>query len=208
MSQSGQCDFTKIAQLVVRERQNRVRRLPDELAECFHPNATVTTSWLQGSAAQFVSSSGARDTATSPIVNRVGPPIVNQNGGRAVVELPSTTTRWIPVDGTEAELASFMRLLYRVEERDGAWKISALTAINEGDTLSPAVPGTTLQIDHPLLSQFRHSYRFLAYTHALNGERLSDDLYGTDRPEPVKRLYAEAIAWLEEDQDQVPRRAR
>jgi hypothetical protein len=185
----------EISQLVVRERQNRVRRRPADLAACFHPDATITTSWLQGTVAEFVSGQPA-NSRNGPIVNRAGPPIVNESGPRAVVELPSTTIHWIQVGGVEAELTSFMRLLYRIETRDGAWKIADLTAINEGDTLRPSVVGTSLRIDQAQLDQYRHSYRFLAYTRALDGVEVSDDLYGVDRPGPVDELYAHALAWL------------
>ena len=191
-------DLGEISQLVVRERQSRVRHLAEELAACFHPDATVTTSWLQGSAAQFVASSGPRGTVAGPILNRAGPPIVHARERRAVVELPSTTTRWIPVAEVEAELTSYMRLLYRVEKRDAEWRISDLSAINEGDALRPAIPGQTLSIDGAQLGRLRHSYRFLAYTRALRGEQVSDELFGTDRPGPVDELYGRAFAWLEE----------
>lgn len=189
-------DITEIAQLVVRERQSRVRRQPEELRACFHPDATVATSWLQGSAAAFVAGAGQRSAQSGPIINRVGAPVVHHAGRRAVVELPSTTTRWIPVGGVEAELVSFMRLIYRAEQRDGEWKISSLVAVNEGDTLRAAVPGTRLEIDAERLAGFRHSYRFLAYTRWLDGEKVGDDLYGIDRPDEVDALYREAFAWM------------
>lgn len=194
--------FTEISQLVVRERQCRVRHLTDQLRECFHPDATVTTSWLKGSAAAFVSSTaGASARTRAPIINRLGHPLVYESGRRAVVELPSTTTRWIPVNGVEAELASFMRLLYRVERRDGVWRISDLTAINEGDTLTPAVPGTDLRVDPDAVVQLRHSYRFLAYTRSLEGETVSPDLYGIDQPDVVASLYEDAFAWSAQQLD-------
>ncbi len=190
---------TEISQLVVRERQSRVRHLTDQLRACFHPDATVTTSWLKGSAAAFVSGGSTRsDGSSEPIINRLGPPLVYESRRRAVVELPSTTIRWTPVNGVEAELASFMRLLYRVEQRDGSWRISDLTAINEGDTLTPAVPGTDLAVDPEAVAGFRHSYRFLAYTRSLDGETVSPDLYGIDQPEGVSALYDEAFAWSDQ----------
>ena len=190
-------DVTEIAQLVVRERQSRVRRLVDQLRDCFHPDGTVATSWLQGSAEAFVSaaegsSSGGRGT----ILNRLGPPLVHHSGRRAVVELPSTTTRSISVHGVEAEFTSFMRLVYRAEWRDGVWRISDLTAVYEWDTLHPAVPGTDLRVDPSAVAALRHSYRWLAYTRSLEGETLSTDLPGTDRIDAVNTLYEAAFTWL------------
>ena len=150
-------DVTEVSQLLLRERQSRVRARSDELLACFHDDATVQTSWMQGSAAAYVAGAGERSASSGAIVNRVGPPVVRVSGRRGLVELPSTTTRWIEVHGTEAVLASFMRLLYRVERRDGPWKISAMSAINEGDTLAPAVPGTDLGVNAGGLAGLRPS---------------------------------------------------
>ena len=188
---------TEVGQLVVRERQCRVRMLAAELLACFHEDATVETSWSEGSAAAFVSGTATRSASSGPIINRVGPPVVEVHGQRAFVELPSTTTRWIPVNGVEAVLVSFMRLLYRVEQRAGVWKISSLHAVNEGDTLEQAVPGTDLGIDPTALVGLRHSYRFLSYTRSLEGTTVSQDLYGIDRADELSALYDDARAWLE-----------
>lgn len=89
-----------------------------------------------------------------------------------------------------------MRLLYRAEERQAAWKISAMSAINEGDTLEPAVPGTELGVDPAALGGLRHSYRFLAYTRSLDGIAVSQDLLGVDRPDEVHAVYASVAEWL------------
>jgi hypothetical protein len=190
-------EVTELTQLVVRERQSRVRRLADQLRDCFHPDATVTTSWLQGSAEAFVSSAeGGSPASRRTILSRLGPPLVHHWGLRAVVELPSTTTRSVSVHGVEAELTSFMRLIYRAERRDGAWRISDLTAVNEWDTLHPAVPGAGLRIDADAVAGLRHSYRWLAYTRSLEGETLSADLFGIDRIDAVNALYEAAFTWL------------
>ena len=189
----------EIGQLVVRERQSRVRASSEELTACFHDDATVATSWTAGNAATFVAGAAERSaTSPGPIVNRIGPPVIEVNGRRGFVELPSTTTRWIPVNGVEAVLVSFMRLLYRVEERGGVWRISAMHAVNEGDTLEPAEPGTDLGIDREALNGLRHSYRYLAYTHSLDGIETSRDLYGIDRPADLAALYDDADKWLDE----------
>ena len=131
------------------------------------------------------------------IINRLGPAVVHQKKDRAVVELPSTTTRQIQVNGEEAVLDSYMRLIYRVECREGIWKIADLCAINEFDTLQPLIAGTDLHINPEHLKGLRSSYRFLAYTRNQAGGKERQDLYGIDRHEEVDALYAEAFAWLE-----------
>jgi len=192
-------DVTEISQLVVRERQSRVMHLDAQLRDCYHSDATVTTSWMSGSAAAFASGKELPTAGTAgPIINRSGPPVVHHSGRRAVVELPSTTIRWLDVNGVEAELVSFMRLVYRTEKRDGTWRISDLSTVNEGDTLTPAVPGTDLHVDPDALAGLRHSYRYLAYTRSLGGVTVSPDLHGIDRPEAVEALYEDAYVWLAE----------
>ena len=190
-------DVTEVSQLVLRERQSRVRGLSAELLACFHEDATVETSWMRGSARAFAAGGAQRSAGSGTIVNRVGAPAVQVCGQRGFAELYSATTRWIPVNGVEAVLTSFMRLLYRAEQRQGAWKISAMSAVNEGDTLEPAVPGTDLGVDPAALAGLRRSYRFLAYTRSLDGTAVSQDLPGVDRPDEVSAVYASVAEWLE-----------
>ena len=190
-------DVAEVSRLVLRERQSRVRGLSAELLACFHDDATVETSWMRGSARAFAAGGAQRSASSGTIINRVGAPAVQVRGQRGFAELYSTTTRWIPVNGVEAVLTSFMRLLYRAEQRQGAWKISAMSAINEGDTLEPAVPGTDLGVDPAAVDGLRRSYRFLAYTRSLDGTAVSQDLLGVDRPDEVDAVYASVAQWLE-----------
>ena len=100
------------------------------------------------------------------------------------------------VHGVEAVLTSYMRLLYQVEKRNGEWKITKMTSLNEWDELSPAIPGQDLHINPADVKDLRISYRWLAYTRKLAGGEVSPDEPGTDRPEDVKRLYTEFNNWL------------
>lgn len=90
-----------------------------------------------------------------------------------------------------------MRLIYRVEKRDGIWKISNMAAIDEADDLAPAIPGDDLHIDTQRALALRPSYRFLAYTRLAAGGQIGDDGIGTDRPETCQPIYDAAEAWIE-----------
>ncbi|WP_127848987.1 nuclear transport factor 2 family protein [Lacticaseibacillus hulanensis] len=190
-------DIEAISQLVLWERQARGRGLNDELANCYWEDGTVTTSWSTGNArATFV---GQRpvDYATSlPLVGRYAAPIVHLNGNRAYAELPSTTKHWVNLDGEIAIVESFMRLIYCVEKRNGEWKISDMTAIDEADTIAPEIPGTDLHIDAKLARSLRSSYRYLAYTRIKAGGKIGQDGIGIDRPETVKPVYDRAENWI------------
>ena len=100
------------------------------------------------------------------------------------------------VNGEEAVLTSYMRLIYCVECREGVWKITDLTTINEDDTLAPAIPGTDLHINPEDLKGLRHSYRFLAYVRIKAGGKVRDDELGIDRPEAVGKVYQELEEWI------------
>ena len=177
-------DLAELIQLTAKERQYRVTRQMDKLAALYFEDATVTTSWNGGNAKTYFGGGAAMAVDTEhPIINRTGTPVVYLHGDKAIVELPSTTTRWIPVNGEEAVLDSYMRLVFRCEFRAGRWGFVNMASVNEGDTLTPVIAGRDLGIDADLLRLFRHSYRYLAYTRNLNGIQMSDDLLGIDHPE-------------------------
>ena len=193
-------DYEAITRLVTWERQSRVRHLYDELAGCYFPDATVTTSWTKGPASAYLNNRNRLPEASDEgvILVRYSTPIIHQNNKRAYAELPITTNRWVKVNGEEAVLTSYMRLLYCVECREGVWKITDLTTINEDDTLAPAVPGTDLHINPEDLKGLRRSYRFLSYARIKAGGKVRDDELGIDRPEAVEKLYQELEEWIKE----------
>ena len=197
MQKNSSSDYEKITQLINWERQSRVRHLYDELADCYFEDATVTISWTRGSIADFLKGGNRAEAAgEQAVVGRISPAIVHRHKSRAYVELPATTLHWVTVNGEEAVLTTYMRLIYRVERRNGIWRIVDLTSINEDDTLEPAVAGTDLHIDAAELKNFRHSYRFLAYVRTKAGGTVSGDLLGIDRPADVEKIYRDAEDWI------------
>jgi hypothetical protein len=190
-------DIDEISQLVLWERQARGRGLDDELANCYWEDGTVTTSWSKGNARKtFIGQRPVDYATTLPLVGRYAAPIVHLNGNRAYAELPSTTKHWVDLDGNIAIVESFMRLIYCVEKRNGEWKISDMSAINEADTIAPEIPGVDLHIDVKLAKSLRTSYRYLAYTRIKAGGKIGQDGIGSDKPETVKPVYDRANAWI------------
>ena len=188
--------ITEITQVVLRERQGRDRGWWAQMAACFHPDSRVTLSWFDGPGPEFVERSRKMTEMGIRVLHRPAPPAVHLNGQKAVLELPASVERRFMLNGVEADVVSYSRLLYRLEQREAGWKIVSLNAIYERDTLTPTVPGTTLEIDEEKLAQFRPSYRFVAYDISLSGRAMTPDLYGDDQPEQVEALYREAFAWL------------
>ena len=189
-------DISEITQIVLRERQGRDRGWWAQMAECFHPDSRVTLSWFDGPGAEFVARSEKMAEMGIRVLHRPSPPVVHVLGVKAVLELSIIAERRFLLNGVEADLASYTRLLYRLDRRESGWKILSLNAIYERDTLTPTVPGTTLDVDHEKLASFRPSYRFVAYDISMSGRSMTADLCGDDQPEQVQALYRSAFDWL------------
>lgn len=189
-------DINEVSQLVVWERQTRVRGLDKENLSTYKNDGTITTSWMSGLVKDFVGQRPVDYRESLPLVSRVGTPVIHLKRNRAYVELPAMTDHWQMVNGTEAVLTSYMRLIYLVEKIEGTWKIADMTAINESDKLEPAIPGEDLKINFDQVRNFRRSYRWLAYTRILAGGQIDQDGIGTDRPETVQPIYQRAEEWI------------
>ena len=191
-------DYEKINRLIIGERMYRVTHRNAEHKNCFFEDATIRTSWQSGNVNSFVGQHPAENSTENFNVNRCGGALIHLNKNRAFVEYPSTTIRSIKINGEDAVLTSYMRLLYRVEKRNGEWKILEMISINEADELNPAIPGVNLKINPDDVKNFRLSYRWLAYSRKNAGGEISENLLGTDRPEEIQKIYEESFSWLKQ----------
>lgn len=196
INNTNMTDYEAINNLIVSERIYRASHRNEELAKCYADDAQIHTSWQSGGVNSFIGKGSEEVVAELPMVNRCGGPLIYQNGNKSFVEYPTTTTRGVYVNDVEAILTSYMRLLYRVEKRNGEWKITSMTSINESDELAPANPGQDLKINPADVKGLRISYRWLSYTRQIVGGTISQDLPGTDRPAEVKKIYDTELGWL------------
>lgn len=202
-AQQQMTDYEAVQNLIVSERLYRVSHRNAELAQCYAEDAQIHTSWQHGGVSLFVGQAPKEAQAATMLanVNRCNPPLIHFSKTsplKALVEYPSTTTRIVMVNGTEAVLTSYMRLIYRVEKRDKEWKITAMTSVNEYDELSPVIPGKNLKIQPKDVEGLRPSYRWLAYTRMNAGGTVSNDELGTDRADELNRFYEQEYGWLNE----------
>ena len=189
-------DVTEITQVILQAPYARDRGWFDQEAACFHPHSQVHITWFHGSGAEFVQlSRGSWAEGIRPS-HRLAPPVVHQDGGRAVAEAPAEIAVVQNFGGVEAYVVACTRLLYRLERIEDRWKISAFDCVYERDTLVPVVHGTSPTIDPELLARFRRPYMYLAYHLHEVGRPVRDDLFGDDRPEQVNALYDAAFTWL------------
>jgi len=119
-------DVVEIQQVVLAEREAHTQGWWRQMSACYHEDAEVAITWFRGSAAAFVEQSRElRRRGVMPAV-QAGPVTVHLNSPRAVatagavLQVPSA-------DG--AELTTYMRLLFQLEKRHEAWRISGFRGV-------------------------------------------------------------------------------
>jgi hypothetical protein len=187
----------QITQTILYERQGRDRGRWDQMRAAFWPEATVALSWFSGSAAEFVTGSQRMSATGDRALHRLTPPIVHVQGQRAVAEVSAAVELRVTLQGVMADLISYTRLNYRLEQRQGRWGVLSLDAIYERDTLTPVLPGTTLVVNAQETAALRPSYALLAYYLGSRGYQVRQDLLGDDRPTEVQAFYDGSLQWLQ-----------
>ena len=165
------------------------------MRECFWPESLVRVSWYSGNGAGFVD--GSIEMARRGILakHRLGPPLVNLNGNRAVASFAGIIDLPAKLKGLEFTLSSHARFLYRAEKRDGTWRLTGFDAIYMRDELTPSIPGQTINVSPDELKNFRPTYRMLCYYLSSQGYEVNLNLPGEDRPDLVAALNEELYGW-------------
>ena len=107
----------------------------------------------------------------------------------AIIDIPAV------IDSVELTLSAYTRFIYRVERRDGTWRIYGFDCIYIRDELTPSILGQTVAIDLGAMKSFRRTYRNLAYCLRLKDYQTNPDLPGEDLPETVATLMREVNDW-------------
>lgn len=192
-------DASIVIQVVLVERQARDRGWWDRMADSYWPDSTVRLSWHKGSGAGFVAGTKAiADRGQEIALHQLAAPVAHVRGDRAYVESTATMRIATNIDAVAGDLTTTVRLNYRLERREGRWRIFSLDAIYENVTLTPSVPGQVITVAPEELRGYRSSYALLAWNIARRGISPSMDDLGDDRPDQVNAFYAEVWAWLEE----------
>jgi hypothetical protein len=189
-------DIAVVTQVVLNERQGRDRGWWDLMRELYWPDSRVKLSWYDGPGAGFIDGSAAMAERGSVALHHLYSPSVHVRGDKAYVEVSVGMRIQVEVDGVSGELISYTRLNYRLERREGVWKILSLDAIYEYVTLTPLVPGQVIHVPADELTQYRPSYAILAWNLARSGGSPTDDELGDDRPDDVAAFYAGVWSWL------------
>lgn len=190
-------DRAAIADVVQTERAARDLGQWERMGACFHPDSTVSLSWIETSGPAFVEASRAAFAAGVRHLHQMSPTLVTLNGDRALAETGCVILLPGAIGGVAVTVACQARLFARVERRaDRVWLIAALRPHYFRDAIAPDLPGEVPPIDLGRLATYRRSYRFLSYLLEETGKTPRHDLAGADRPDIAAMLEAGEAAWL------------
>ncbi|MFQ1002691.1 nuclear transport factor 2 family protein [Modestobacter sp. SSW1-42] len=194
-------DRQELFDLVRRERFARDQRRFTEMADCFHRNAWVRTTWYDGvgGSAYVAATRDLMGDAPAGVYTGkhwVFPAVADVRGDRAIVESPAEIFLRQEVGGVEADVHAHCRFHSRAVRQDGRWRLLTFHVLFEWDELRPAVPGQVPDLDHELLAGLRPSYRYLGYVQTQRGVQLDPDLLGDDRWAELVAFHGHEDAWL------------
>lgn len=167
-----------------------------KLSGTFHPGATMTATWFQGSFDAFVDAVRASFERGARSMHVLGGTTVDLNGARAIAQTRMSILLRAQLDGEAVDVSCFGRFYDRFEQRAGAWKIVERRLAYEKDRIDPVRPGAVVRLDETLLAQFPEGYRHLAYLQTRRGDKVIADLPGA-RGAALDRMLAEGRAWLD-----------
>ena len=188
-----------IAELIQRERAARDGGLWQVMAECWHPESRIDTSWFRGSGAEFVAAS-ERNAKTSKTLSfhDLGPSVVTVQGNRAIADTGCAVYGMLTLKQVDVAVLTHTRFLSRALKVEDKWLLAGVAVLYVRDMLIPRNPTQVPEIDSTLLSSFRDSYRYLSYVLAQSGHPVRSDLAGIDLPETVAALRTRESRWLED----------
>lgn len=187
-------DKANIRELIEFERYCRDYMHWEEMRGCYHDDAVITVSWMKGGPDEFTEKSRVRP---APAKHKIFNTLVWKNGARAIAECIVMIQIRCPLDGDIVDLSTHTRLHYRVEKRQGVWKICSMDAVYEKDTMRSAFTDGTFSADREELEKYRPTYANMMLRQVHYGGSPNGELAGEDRPESIEALYKESSAWLE-----------
>ena len=169
----------------------------DLLRTCYWPGARVRTTWMEGTAEEFIEASiRSASNPNAPLAQHaLGGTIVKVNGDRALAETRMTLLLRAQVDGVEVDITAWGRFFDRLVCAQGEWRIVQRDPIHEKDRLDPVDPQASLKLDSSRLATLPRAYRHIAYVQSQGGARITPDLIEHNSP-AQQALYEACTTWL------------
>lgn len=169
----------------------------DLLRTCYWPGARVRTTWLDGTAEDFIEASirSATNLQAPLAQHALGGTTVRVSGDRALAETRMTILLRTEVDAVEVDITAWGRFVDRLVCAQGEWRLVQRDPIHEKDRLDPVDPQANLKLDPTRLAAQPRAYRHIAYVQSLGGARITPDLIEHNSP-AQQALYDACNHWL------------
>jgi ketosteroid isomerase-like protein len=168
------------------------------LRTTYTPDATMVTSWFDGTATAFIDSSEKMFATASgrlATYHLIGASSIEVRGDRGTAETRMSVLIRLPVHGIDSDVTAIGRFHDQLLKTEMRWQIQRRVAVFDKDSLHPVDPSVTLRLDQTQLTQYPEAYRFCCYALASRGLKINTNL-----PAPnafsMNSLYAESRAWL------------
>lgn len=115
----------------------------EDLADCYHPDARLTSSWFSGTPADFVEQASEHEVVGAEgetLKHMAGNHWIRVNGNRALAECDLILFQRRLVDGVELDFTTWSRRVHLMEKREGDWRIWRRRNIYEKDRMDPVNP--------------------------------------------------------------------
>lgn len=169
----------------------------ESLRGCYAPGARVQTTWMTGTAEEFIAASmaGFGKPQAPRATHSIGASTIRIAGDRALAETRMILLVRGMLDGVEVDATAWGRFVDWFARRDGGWVIERRHSIHEKDRLDPVDPAARLVLDTARLEQFPYGYRHLAYLQSSGGAKITPDLALHNTPSQ-EALYKASREWL------------
>jgi len=190
-------DTQAIEQVVRHWALCRDTRQWEGLRRCYAPGATVKTTWMVGSADDFIAASiqGADNPQAPQSLHSIGASSIDVLGDKALAETRMVLMLRAPLDGVEVDITAWGRFLDFFVRYQGRWCIQQRHPIHEKDRMDPVDPAAVLKLDAARLASLPKAYCHITYMQSLQGATITPDLVQHNSPEQAL-LYQTAQDWL------------
>jgi len=167
----------------------------EKLRSLYAPDATMQTTWFDGSAEEFVDRSAKGFGRSAKAQHFIGASVIDLAEARATAETRIVLLLRTTVGPTHVDVTCHGRFFDFFENYREKWCIYKRVPIYEKDRIDLVDPLERLNIDYERLSQFAEGYRHVAYVQSLAGANVTKGLIEPGSVEE-QNLYREGAKWL------------
>ncbi len=175
----------------------------EALRTCYTPDATMVTSWYDGSASGFIDASmqGRKRQPKDRGAHHVfGGTTVHAKGDRATAETRVTLLLRGMAHEKLVDVTLYLRFFDCLLMTHGQWQISSRKGIYDRDSMRVVDPADTISLDPQELAKYPLGYRHLAYLQAQEGANINLSI-PAPYSEGERAIYADGANWLAGAQD-------